>query len=156
MITTVKDVYKEKVLAAALECASVAFRISKEYIVGKSREANIIHARHAYCALVVHEFNSNIPKRCSNARIKYSDIGGYVNRDHASALYASQTSHMKNIHEWDANYISGYDNALKMFKDKIGLLGNPGKQKRLEEINMEMTKLVVERSTLLESKNKKP
>ena len=155
MITTVKDAYKEKVLATALECVSVAYRINKEDVTSKCRTEDVSHARHAYCALVVLEFNDSIPYAEKSRRVKLSDIGGYISRDHASALYGARTSHSNNMGGQNTDYIPKYWKARKMFLESLDLLSKSDRQKRLGEIHVEITKLEIEKKKLLDTKKKK-
>lgn len=154
MITTVKDAYKEKVLATALESVSVAYGIKKDDVISKCRTEDVSHARHAYCALVVLEFNDPIPDAEKSRRVKLSDIGGYISRDHASALYGARVSHSNNMGGQNTDYIPKYWKARKQFVESLELLSKSDRQKRLGEIHVEMTKLEIEKQQLMDIKKK--
>lgn len=149
MITTVEDDYKIEILSTALKCVSSVFDISEEAIKGPSRKRDISHARQAYAALVVREYNAAIPDEEKIRKIKLSDIGGFVNKDHATILYSSGVAHENNMSEKNADYNPFYSKARVAFLDETERHFTFGARRRVNEIDVELSRLSSEKTQLL-------
>tara|TARA_R100001510_G_C7491292_1_gene98992 strand:+ start:77 stop:499 length:423 start_codon:yes stop_codon:yes gene_type:complete len=94
----------------ALNSCSDSFGVTSEEIISRTREQNVVFARHAFC-LMVRKFT----------RLPLREIGELIGgRDHATVLHSVKTA--ENLIEYDDQFKQMYDEALSLLTDECNLL----------------------------------
>lgn len=122
------------VLDTAIEAVCSAFGVIKEEILGPSRVRELVYARHAFCSLVVNEYNAG-QRRIHLSGIRLEDIARFINRDHSTIIYSAGTSHKNNMEGRNDRYIPLYYRARTAFSASVDVYSKKDIAHRLAEIN---------------------
>jgi len=133
----------------AIESVCDAFGVTQDAVLGGSRERRCVYARHAFCSLIVNEYNP-VERGAGRYSIPLRITGWRIHKDHSSVLHSSgDKAHLALMFTEDSFYYPYYMSAREMFTE--GIMHSSLRMKgRVDEIDRLIVKMSSEKYILLQ------